>query len=53
MPLDLPLDEYLRGWKRARELTSYGPSGLHFGHYISSTMSMELAGFRRTFAYIP
>jgi hypothetical protein len=53
MSLDLPLDEYVRGWKRARERTSSGPSGLHFGHYISSTTDMELAEFHRTMAHIP
>jgi hypothetical protein len=53
MPLELPLDEYVRGWQRARERTSSGPSGLHFGHYISGTKDMELAEFHRTMAHIP
>jgi hypothetical protein len=46
MSLDLPLD-------RARERSSSGPSSLHFGHYISGTMDMELAGFHRTIVHIP
>ena len=52
MPLDLPLDEYIRGWKRARERPSSGPSGSHFGHCISSTADTELAEFHRTMAHI-
>jgi hypothetical protein len=32
MPLDLSLAEYVRGWKRAWERTSSGPSHLHFRH---------------------
>jgi hypothetical protein len=53
MRLDLPLAEYVRGWKRARERISSGPSGLHFGHYISSTADTELAEFHCTMAHIP
>jgi hypothetical protein len=53
MPLDLSLAEYVRGWKRAREQTSSGPSNLHFGHYISGTADRDIAEFHRTMAHIP
>jgi hypothetical protein len=54
IPQYLLLDEYVRGWKqRARERTSSGPYGLHFGHDISSTTDMELAEFHRTLAQMP
>jgi hypothetical protein len=52
MPLELPLAEYVRGWKRARERTSSGPSNVHFGHNIG-TADRVLAEFHRTMAHIP
>jgi hypothetical protein len=52
MSMELPLKEYMRGWQRAKERASSGPSGLHFGHYISSTKDQELADFQRMLGHI-
>jgi hypothetical protein len=30
-------EDHSSGWKRAKERTSSGPSGLHFGHFIAGT----------------
>ena len=35
--VDESFEEYQRGWQRARENTSSGPSGIHFGHFIAAT----------------
>jgi hypothetical protein len=40
-------DEYIKHWRRARESTSSGPSGLHFGHEIAHTDIPELAELER------
>jgi hypothetical protein len=42
-PLDRSLKQYLSGGRKARERTSAGPSGLHFGHIIANTTQPELA----------
>jgi len=45
--------EYLQGWRKARESTSSSMSGIHFGHYIAGTFNPEILIINRTMADIP
>jgi hypothetical protein len=38
-------DDHIRGWKRQKERTSGGISGLHFGHYKAHAQERDLAAF--------
>lgn len=38
--------EYQSGWKKMKERTSSGPSGLHFGHVKACMMDNDLADFQ-------
>jgi hypothetical protein len=42
-------EEFTYYWKRSREFTSTGPSGLHFGHFIASCDDSTLCDFDRWF----
>ena len=54
-PVDLSLnvEEYRRGWQKARENTSSGPSGLHFGHFKAGAEHDGIAEFEAIMANIP
>lgn len=41
--MEVTIDDYIQGWRRAKERTSAGPSRLHFGHFKSLIESPELA----------
>ena len=45
-------DEHKQGWKKAREFTATGPSGLTFSHFIAATYDPMLASFDTTMANI-
>jgi hypothetical protein len=51
--LAIPTDLYQMGWRRSRERTSSGPSGVHFGHFIASCSHTLLAEFDACMANIP
>jgi hypothetical protein len=38
-------DDHIKGWKRQKERTSGGLSGLHFGHYKAHAQERDLAAF--------
>ena len=41
------------GWRKAREFTATGPSGLTFSHFMAATHDPLLASFDVTMANIP
>jgi hypothetical protein len=51
--LSIPTALHQAGWKRSREKTSSGPSGIHFGHFIAGTSHPLLADFDACMANIP
>jgi Reverse transcriptase (RNA-dependent DNA polymerase) len=46
---DISDDEYIYRWKRCKEHTSSGPSGLHFGHFKASCQSKSLCQLDKWF----
>ena len=54
IPLSIPTETHIAGWKRAQEATSSsGFGGLHFGHFIAGTSSRIISDFEATMANIP
>jgi hypothetical protein len=51
--LTIPTQLHQMGWKRSRERTSSGPSGIHFGHFIAGSSHPLLADFDACMANIP
>ena len=49
---DITLEEYRWLWKRSREYTSCGISGLHFGHFYASSKDLELCKLDKWFLEI-
>ena len=47
------LDQQMRGWRKAREFTVTGPSGLTFSHFMAATHDPLLASFDVTMTNIP
>jgi hypothetical protein len=48
------IDQHIRGWRKAREFTASGPTGLTFSHYfIAASYDPLLASFDVTMANIP
>mmetsp|Transcript_30004 Transcript_30004/g.45928 ORF Transcript_30004/g.45928 Transcript_30004/m.45928 type:complete len:284 (-) Transcript_30004:338-1189(-) len=45
--------EYTAFWKKAREYTSSGPSGLHFGHFKAGANRPHIAEFEACMTLIP
>ena len=46
-------DEYINGWRKNREATSSGTSGLHFGHFIANTYNDDIAQMDRDMSVMP
>jgi hypothetical protein len=46
-------EDHSSGWKRAKERTSSGPSGLQFGHFITSTRDPWILQFEATMTNFP
>jgi hypothetical protein len=53
MSVVLSIAQHIRGWKKSKEFTATGPSGLTFSHFIASTYDPMLASFDSTMANIP
>jgi hypothetical protein len=53
MKVVFSVDQHIKGWRKARELTATGPSGLTFSHFIAATYDPVLASFDVTMANIP
>jgi len=47
------LEEYLYGWRHAREVTASSYSEVHFGHYITGMYDTQIAQFNAYLAAIP
>ena len=45
--------DFVQGWKKMKEQTSSGISGLHFGHLKACTFSTMLSNFEATLSHIP
>ena len=50
MPSTISVDDHIWGWQRAKERTSSGRSGLHFGHFKAGCLVQELAEIDAAFA---
>jgi hypothetical protein len=47
------IEQHMKGWRKAREFTATGLSGLTFSHFIGATYDPMLASFDATMANIP
>jgi len=45
--------DYTQGWRKAKEITSSSPSGVHFGHYIAGIEDIVIGKINRLMATIP
>jgi hypothetical protein len=46
-------ETHVAGWRKAKERTSSGPSGLHFGHFKAGTRNTLISSFEATMANVP
>jgi hypothetical protein len=53
MKIVFSIEDHIKGWRKAREFTATGPSGLTFSHFIAATYDPLLASFDATMANIP
>jgi hypothetical protein len=53
MKVIFSIDQHTRGWRKAKEFTATGPSGLTFSHFIAATHDPLLVSFDATMANIP
>jgi hypothetical protein len=51
--IDLSLDNFVRGWHKAKEHTASGRSGLHFGHFMAACTHNELSRIEQQMANFP
>ena len=51
--ISLLITNHINGWKRAKERTSSGRSGVHFGHFMAGAKHTGIATFDATMAQIP
>jgi hypothetical protein len=52
MKIVFSIEDHIKGWRKAREFTATGPSGLTFSHFIAATYDPLLASFDATMANI-
>ena len=52
IPASMEVTDFVQYWKQARERTSSSVSNRHFGHYIASTKSEELAEIHATVCHV-
>jgi len=50
---DPSIEEYIQGWKKAREETSSSYSNVHFGHYIAGSQDERVASLNAGMAALP
>jgi hypothetical protein len=53
LPLDRSLEDYVSGWKKAKERTSSSPFGLRFANYKAHTFHEDIAEIDYKLAQIP
>ena len=51
--ISLLITNHINGWKRAKERTSSGRSGVHFGHFMAGAKHTGIVTFDATMAQIP
>jgi hypothetical protein len=51
--LDISVDDHKQGWKKAKEFTSSGPSGLHFGHFKAGCQRDTIASLDASMTSVP
>jgi hypothetical protein len=52
-PAMMETSSYQAGWKKMKEKTSAGISGIHFGHMKACSTDVELSNFEATIGHIP
>ncbi len=50
---ELSTAAHIQSWKKVREATSSGPSGIHFGHFIAGSTHANIAVFEACMSGIP
>jgi len=53
VPAVITTEQHIKGWRKAHERTSAGPSGLHFGHFIAGSCHPLIADFEACMSHIP
>lgn len=51
--LDLSAMDHITGWAKAKERTSSGPSGIHFGHFKAGALHANISELEHQLAHIP
>jgi hypothetical protein len=51
--MDLSTDNYIKGWRKAKERTASGRSGLHFGHFIAGSSDETIACMEYQLSILP
>jgi hypothetical protein len=51
--LDITTPEHIEAWRKSRERTASGPTGVHYGHLIAGTYDMAIADFEATMENLP
>jgi hypothetical protein len=51
--LDFSVDSFANGWRKSREQTASGKSGLHFGHFIAACKHQQLRNLECHMANFP
>jgi hypothetical protein len=46
-------EDHIEGWKKAREQTASGRSGLHFGHFKAGITDPDIAAFEAALSSVP
>lgn len=49
----LETENYVSGWKKMKEKTSAGISGIHFGHMKACALDPDLAAFEASLSHLP
>jgi hypothetical protein len=53
MKVIFSVQDHIKGWRKAREFTASGPTGVTFSHFIAGTFDSTIASFDATMANIP
>jgi hypothetical protein len=53
LPAFIETEQFIQGWKHAKERTTTGSPFLHFGHFKASARDPDIAEFEATMSHIP
>jgi hypothetical protein len=53
LPAFIEMEQFVQGWRHAKECTTMGSAFLHFGHFKAGTRDPVIAEFKATMAHIP